>query len=338
MLKPRFDKKEWALLSKRTMDAVIARRSDPTATANWVLDKVVYGEAYKGRKLDEKSLMRITPKDMREWQQKFLIPQHAAIFIGGDVTLTEVLPMLEARFGGWKAASYSGKLPQVTPPAAPKASSLTLVDKPGATQSVILGSGYVGKPSDPAYFALTVANFGVGGQFMSRINLNLREEKGYTYGARSSVGYDLAGTQFQTSAPVFADKTVPALVELVKELRGPASDRPVTDTEVKNAQGGLLMARPLKFEQPGYLLGQLENVWTYALPADWITSYETRVRAVDPVTAGAAWSTSVHPDQLRFVIVGDLQKLGPALTEQAKTWGWTVETRDVDGKLVAAEK
>lgn len=334
VLTPKFDKAEWAIMSKRTMDAVKARRSDPASTASWVLDKVVYGEAYKGRKLDEKSLMRISPKDMREWQQKFLIPQHAAIFVGGDVTLTEVLPMLDARFGKWKAPAYSGKLPVVVAPAAPKATVITLVDKPGAAQSVIVGMGYVGKPADPGFFALSVANHGIGGQFMSRINLNLREDKGYTYGARSAISYDLAGTQFQTSAPVVAGKTVPALVELVKELRAPGVDRPVTEVEVKNAQGGMLMARPLKFEQPGYLLGQLENVWTFGLPADWITAYDARVREVDATSAEASWTAAIHPDQLRFVIVADLATLAGPIGEQAGAWGWTIETRDVDGKLI----
>ncbi len=334
VLTPKFDPTEWSLMSKRMVDAVKARRSDPASTAGWVLDKVVYGEAYKGRKLDEKTLAHITPKDMRGWRQKFLVPQHAAIFVGGDVTLAEALPMLEARFGSWKAASSASKMPVVSPPVAPKTSMITLVDKPGATQSVIVGMGYVGKPSDPGFFPLSVANFSVGGQFMSRINLNLREDKGYTYGARSSVGYDLAGAQFQTSAPVFADKTVPALVELVKELRGPAVDHPVTDVEVKNAQGGMLMARPLKFEQPGYLLGQLENVWTYGLPADWISAYDAKVRAVDAAAAESAWTAAIRPDQLHFVIVCDLEKLAGPIGEQAKAWGWTVETRTVDAKLV----
>ena len=333
VLTPRFDKKEWDLLSSRTRDAVKSRRSDASSTAGWVLDKVVYGEAYKGRKLDEKTLMRMSPGDMRVWRTKNLVPQSCAIFIGGDVTLEEIQPLLEARFGTWKALAPA-KSPVVEQPVAPSAATLTLVDKPGATQSVIVGAGYVGRPQDPGYFPLIVANYGMGGQFMSRINLNLREDKGYTYGARTSVGYDLAGTQFQTSAPVVADKTVPALVELVKELRGPLETRPVTDLEVQNAQGGLLMARPLKFEQPGYLLGQLELVWSFGLPADWITAYEAKVRAVDAGAASGAWKGVINPDKLRYVIVGDLASIGPAVREQAAAWGWSVETRDVDAKLL----
>jgi predicted Zn-dependent peptidase len=335
VLTPQFDKTEWQLLSKRTEDGVKSRRSDASGTASWVLDKVVWGETYKGRKLDEASLARISIKDMAAWQRGFLTPQNCAIFVGGDVTLAEVLPMLEARLGSWKAARGAGKIPAVVAPAMPSATTLTLVDKPGASQSVIVGMGYIGRPSDPAFFPLTVANFGIGGQFMSRINLNLRENKGYTYGARSSVGYDLAGTQFSASAPVVADKTVPALVELIQELRGPANGKPITDAEVANAQGGMLMARPLKFEQPGYLLGQLEVVWSYGLPADWVSGYDARVRAVDAASAEAAWTSTVSTDHLRFVIVGDLASLQAPLTEQAKSWGWTVETRDVDAKLVS---
>lgn len=335
VLAPRFDANEWQLLARRTEDAVKARRSDPASTAAWVLDKVTWGEVYKGRKLDEASLKRMTTKDMLAWHHKFLVPQHCAIFVGGDTTLNEVLPMLDARFGGWKAVNGSGKLPVVTAPPAPATTTLTLVDKPGAAQSVIVGDAYVGKPADPAYFPLVVANYGMGGQFMSRINLNLRENKGYTYGARSGIGYDLGGTQFSTSAPVVADKTVPALVELVKELRGPGADAPITDAEVKNAEGGILMSRPLKFEQPAYLLGQLEQVWTYALPPDWITAYESRIRAVDAASAGAAWKSSIPLDHLHMVIVGDMASLRAGLTEQAHAWGWTVEERDVDGRPVA---
>lgn len=334
VLAPRFDAGEWQLLARRTEDAVKSRRSDPASTAGWVLDKVTWGDAYKGRKLDESTLARMTTKDMLAWHHKFLIPQHCAIFVGGDTTLTEILPMLDARFGGWKAVNGSGKLPTVVAPAAPAVTTLTLVDKPGAAQSVIVGDAYVGKPSDPSYFPLMVANYGMGGQFMSRINLNLRENKGYTYGARSGIGYDLGGTQFSTSAPVVADKTVPALAELMKELRGPAADAPITDAEVKNAEGGILLSRPLKFEQPGYLLGQLEQVWTYGLPPDWISGYEARVRAVDPASAGAAWKASIPLDHLRFVVVGDMATLRAPLTEQARAWGWAVEERDVDARLV----
>ncbi|MSP55747.1 MAG: insulinase family protein [Myxococcales bacterium] len=334
VLTPRFEKQEWELLASRWRDSVISRRSDPSSTANWVLDKVVYGEAYKGRKLDEASLDRISTRDMRGWRTRVLVPGSCAIFIGGDVTLEEVQPLLEARFGSWKAKAPA-KSPVVSQPVAPSASMLTLVDDPGAAQSVIVGTGYVGRPADADYFPLVVANYSMGGQFMSRVNLNLREDKGYTYGARTTVGYDLAGTQFQTSAPVVADKTVPALVELVKELRGPLEDRPVTELEVQNAQGGLLMARPLKFEDPGFLLGQLERMWSFGLPEDWVATYEAKVRAVDASAASGAWKAAIHADTLHYVIVGDLASIEPGLREQAAAWGWTVEVRDVDGKVVA---
>ncbi len=333
VLSPKFDSKEWGILSSRTADSVRSRRSDPSSTASWVLDRVVYGDAYKGRKLDEKSLARITPADMKAWRAAAVVPQRCAIFVGGDVTLDQIQPLLEARFGEWKAAKAPAKVPSVTAPAALAHTVLTLVDKPGASQSVIVGMGYVGHPQDPDFFPLLVANYEIGGQFMSRINLNLREDKGYTYGARSSLSFDLAGALFQTSAPVVADKTVPALVELEKELHGPLLDRPLTTVEVQNAQGGLTLGRPLKFEQPAYLLGQLENVWAYSLPADWVSGYEKRVLGVDSTSAEAAWVATIKPDSLHYVIVGDLAKIGTDLKAQAAAWGWTVETRDVDAKI-----
>lgn len=325
---PTFPEAEWDLLRRQLLDEVKYRRSDPNAIGWHVLNGVVHGPTYLGRAMDEASLASIRVKDMRKWRKTWLVPAGASIFVGGDVTLAQVLPELEARFGGLGGKARA--LPEVVPPMPPPEPVLTLVDKPGAAQSVVLAARYAGRPADADYTAFVLANQAMGGMFTSRVNMNLREEKGYTYGARTSVSYNLGGTLWTASAPVKSAVTVEAVKELVAELSGPRGAEPLTDDELAVARGALVNAWPLRFEGPGYLLGQMESVWRYGLPEGWIDGFVDRVRKVDVATAQAAWNARVDPRTLRFVVVGDAASLRAPLSQL----GMRLEERDVDGNLI----
>ncbi len=329
VLKPGFPASEWEILQKQYLASLQTDRSDPSLIAARLLEQRVHGQSYRGRQLTEASVKAIDPAAMRGWYDKELGPARATLLVGGDTTLAQVLPELERRFGGWKGAAGAveplGAVPPVTQ------NTLFVAHKAGAAQSVIQAEVYVAAPTDADYFPLVVANHVMGGQFASRINLNLREKNGYTYGARSSVAFDRRGARLSVSTSVKTDVTAAAMKELLYELNGPSTGRAFDATEVADATSAIVSARPLRFESPEYLLRQLENISRYNLPSDWVSTYAANVAAVDPPAANDSWSRRMTQDgalrPMVWVIVGDLTKI----REPLAGLGFPMVELDVDG-------
>jgi zinc protease len=331
LLRPTFPADEWDRRRALWVDDLEARRSDPSRIADDVSSRLLWGDAYRGRLATKASLARIGTQDMRAWHKANVTLSGALVLVGGDITLAEVQPLLAARLAGLKGPAP--KLPpRPTPPAPPERTTVFLVDKPGAAQSVVRANIYVGQPTDADYPALVVANMAIGGQFASRINLNLREQKGYTYGARTGVGYDLAGLSWSFSSGIHTEKTGPALEALFGELREVRAGRPLTEAEAAQGVGALAGGWPLRFETPAYLLGQLDTMRTYGLPEDWVSGYLDRTRAVTAATAQAAWTRRIDPDRLSFVVVGDAARVRPDI----EALGLLVVPVDVDGTKIGA--
>ncbi len=329
LLRPTFPPEEWDLRRTLWLDDLKDARNTPNRIADHVVNQLLWGKSYRGIEATEATLARISVKDMKAWHKANLSLHGAVVLVGGDITVAEVLPMLEARLGQWKGkATKAEALP--TPPKPPDKTTIYLVDKPGSAQSVVRAVSYAGKPTDADYAAFTIGNMAVGGQFASRINLNLRESKGYTYGARTSVGYDLSGSSFSFSSGIHTEKTALALVELFKELREVEAGRPLDDKEVGEARGALLGGWPLRFESPDYSLGQIDVMRTYSLPDDWVSGYPARVGATTTAAAQRAFADRVDPDRLLFVIVGDAAVVRPELEKL----GLAVVPVSVDGVLI----
>jgi zinc protease len=166
-----------------------------------------------------------------------------------------------------------------------------------------------------------------GEQFTARLNMNLREEKGWTYGARSGVTDTLLPGVWSAGASVRADASDDAVLEILRELRESLGPRPFTEDELRYARTGLLGSWPLAFERPGHLLGEQAEVWRYQLPADWISGTPARVSAVSLADAQAAWARQLRPDSLLIVIVGDADEVEPGL----RAAGLPVIRVDADG-------
>ena len=329
LVRPTFPSKEWDLRRTLWVDDLKDARNTPNRIAEHVLNQLLWGPRYRGIEATETTLSRISVKDMRAWHQANLSLNGALVLVGGDIDVSEVVPMLERRLGQWKGkATKAEALPE--PPEPPHKTTIYLVDKPGSAQSVVRAVSYAGKPTDPDWTAFTIGNMAVGGQFASRINLNLRESKGYTYGAHTSVGYDLAGSSFSFSSGIHTEKTGLALVELFRELREVKAGLPLDDKEVSEARGALLGGWPLRFESPDYPLGQLDVMRTYGLPDDWVSGYPTRVGATTTAAAQKAFSDRVDPDRLLFVIVGDAAVVRP----QLEALGLPVVPVSVDGVIL----
>jgi zinc protease len=245
---------------------------------------------------------------MKEWYAKYITPQNAQIVVGGDVTLEEVLPMLETHFGSW--AKESNPLPETPSPSnvALRTSdkiSIYFIDKPGASQSVIRMGQFVNERSAENHEDLYLANLAIGGLFISRLNMNLREDKGWTYGARSWLSYNHLPGLWTMSTSVVADKTAPAVNEILIELRGSQSERPIEQEELDASRGYILGTQPLQYENPNYLLSRTINIARYNLPDDWYSDYNNRILGVSLESAQDVWNTLIDPSNLVILIVGD---------------------------------
>jgi len=220
----------------------------------------------------------------------------------GDVKADAVLPLLEAQFGAWKAAPAS--VPRAVPATAPQPASrqITIVDMPGAEQSQIR-IGWVGVPrSTPDYFPLQVLNTILGGSFTSRLNQNLREGHGYSYGASSRFDMRLAPGPFFAGAGVQTDKTAEALREFFNELNGIGK---VSDEELTKARNYIALGFPSNFETISDLSAQLGQLRIYDLPDDYYAGYVKALQQVNAASLPKVAATYIQPQRFIVVVVGD---------------------------------
>jgi zinc protease len=315
LLNPAFPDKELARLRDQRMTGFRQRRDDPNQIASIVYSGLLYGKEHPyGRALTggEESLGAITGADVRKFYETFYRPNNSTLIVVGDTTADEIVPKLEKAFGKWEKAH----VPAVDVSAAPvqrDKPALYIVDRPGSAQSVIQ-IGHVGVPrSSPDFFPLLVMNNLLGGSFVSRINLNLREEKGYTYGARSSFDFRRGAGPFTATAPVQTAVTTESVVELLKELRGVRGEIPVTAAELEYAKQGIIRGFPRTFETPSQIADRLETVVTYGLPDTYFNSYIERVQGVTLEDVNRVANRYLQPDRMAVVIVGDRSKIEQGL-------------------------
>ena len=334
LLEPTFPESEWELLRARKLQDLSATRADPEKIARRVLRRVLFGDEFAGRLSNEDALNAITVEQMREWWGSHGVASNAAIFASGDITMEELLPMLEARLGSWEAgealevASYEVQ--------SPEESTIYFVDKPGAAQSVLRFYTPTPGPGEAGYEELRLGNQAFGGMFTARLNMNLREDKGYTYGAHSWTQWDLAPGRWYLGTSVRTDATGASVAEIQSELAftvAGATERPVADEEIEYARANIIQGYPGRFETPSYLLGQLADVWIHDLPADWIEGYISRIDAVTPDAARSAFSEYVATKPLSGVVVGDWAAVGEGL----EALGFTIVQLDVDGNPISEE-
>ncbi len=255
-----------------------------------------------------------------------------ALIVVGDVTPDEILPKLERAFASWKPA----EVPSVAiPTAAGQRAGLYIVDRPGAAQSVIQ-IGQVGvERTTPDYFPLLVLNTILGGQFVSRVNLNLRESKGYTYGARTAFDFRRGAGPFIASAGVFTGVTKESVEEFLKELRGVRGEIPITPRELEYAKQALIRGFPRGFETPGQIAARLEDIVIYGLPDDYFNRYIERVRAVTLDDVNRVAKRYLDPSRLTILVVGDRRAIEAGLRSLPEL-GTKIMVVDPEGRIVAS--
>ena len=292
-------------LRAQRLVALTQARAQPGAIAGRVFPKVLYGNAHPyGRVATEASLKAITRDDIVAFHNQYFQPGRALVTVVGDVTAAGVRPVIEKALAAWPKA---GTRPAFTYPAPPQVQKTTifLVDRPGAAQSTF-AIGHPGPPRNtPDYYALQVMNTILGGMFQSRLNANIREEKGYSYGVTSNFAFGKGPGAFRTGGDIVGDKTDVALVEFMKELRGILGERPVTDEELNTAKESLIQRLPATFASVSAINSALTSLWSQGLPDDYFQQSSKAIAAVTKADVLRVAKKYIEIDRLAIVIVGD---------------------------------
>jgi len=313
--------------------ALAQAKAQTGAIAGNVFPRTLYGAAHPyGRFTTEQSMKAINRDDVGTLYHEYFRPGHAVITVVGDVDPASVKQAVEKAFAAWPKG---GTKPSFSYPALPAAKETTiyLVDKPGAAQSTF-AIGLPGPPRNtPDYYAMQVMNTMLGGMFQSRLNANIREEKGYSYGVNSGFGYGKGPGAFRAGGDVVSAKTDLALVEFMKELRGIRGDRPITDEELATAKESLIQRLPAQFAAIESINGAISGLWTQNLPDDYYRQFARAIGAVTKEDVLRVAQKYVDVDHLAIVIVGDRATIETPLKATKIA---PVVVLDNEGKVMAA--
>lgn len=331
---PSFPEADFKRLQKQLLASIQQEKTEPVSMALRVFPRFLYGKGHAyGNSFTgsgtEASVSSLTRADMVKFHQTWFKANHATLIVVGDTTLKEITPKLESLFQSWKP----GDLPKVdcSTVALPEKSAIYLIDRPGSLQSVIF-AGNVAPPRAVAEsIAIETMNNVLGGVFSSRINMNLREDKHWSYGSFTFVADARAQRPFVAYAPVQTDKTKESMVELSRELKGILSDKPITPDELAIAQENQTLQLPGSWETVGAVAGSISDIVQFGLPEDYFVTYPQKVRALSVTELAKAAEMTVHPGQLTWVVVGDRAKIEPEI----RSLGWgEIQLLDADGNPV----
>lgn len=311
--RPAFADEEIERDRKSRLQALRQQKDQPTVIASRTFAQRVYGSDHPyGRPGDGtvETIGAITRDDITGFYGSLYRPNNAVLVVVGDVTPDEAMTLATNALGSWERAALPATAAAIPARPAARPAAVYLIDKPGAAQSEIrIGHPGAARSTDPDYYALQVLNAILGGQFSSRINMNLREGKGYTYGARSGWTFARGAGPFVASAGVFTAKTDSSLIEFMRELREIRAGRPVTAEEVAFAKRLLVQSYPRTIETNSGVVSQLADLAFFGLPESEMTAYLSRVQAVRPADVTRVARRYLQPEQFTVVVVGDLAQI-----------------------------
>ncbi|HXF49060.1 MAG TPA: pitrilysin family protein [Verrucomicrobiae bacterium] len=329
VLNPSFPEEEIERQRASRLAGLVQERENPSAVANRVMARVLYGanHPYGYPEIGTEAAIKATTRDdMYGFWQKNFVPNNAALVVAGSISKNELKALAGAAFASWKPGAPAA--PQLGNPATTPA-KVVIVDKPGAPQTQLRVAA-IGLPrSTPEYAALQVANGILGGLFSSRINLNLRERNGYSYGAFSTFVYRRAAGPFLIATGVRTDVTGPAVEEIYKEINRMSAE-PVTADELALSKQSLVRSLPGDFETSSSAAGTFSNLYIYDLGLDYYSKFPAMVSAVDAATVQATAKKHLRLDKMVVVAVGDKTKIRPELE---KLNLGSIEVRDTEGTL-----
>jgi len=333
VLNPSYPENEVKREQKLALAGIEREQNTPATLALRVLPALLYGAGHPyGNPLTgsgtKESVAKLTRADLVKFHDTWLAPNNSTLIVVGDTTLNEVTPKLEKLFAGWKSGSVPAKNVKTVPVAAK--SAVYLIDKPGALQSVII-AGVVAPPrANPREIAIEAMNDSLGGMFGSRLNMNLREDKHWSYGTGTRLRDARSQRPFYAVAPVQTDKTKESLVEMNKEFRGIVGDHPVSAGELAKIQANETLKLPGSRETLGALGQSIVDLVQFGLPDDYYDTYAGKVRALKTSDVNEAAREVVRPDNLIWIVVGDRAKIEAGVRELNLG---ELRLMDADGKV-----
>ena len=333
VLHPSYPETEVKREQKLVLAGIDREQNTPATLALRVLPGLLYGAGHPyGNPLTgsgtKESVAKLTREDLVKFHDTWLRPNNSTLIVVGDTTLKEVTPKLEKLFAGWKSGSVPAKNVKTVPVATK--STVCLIDKPGALQSVII-AGVVAPPrANPQEIAIEAMNNSLGGMFGARLNMNLREDKHWSYGARTVLRDARSQRPFYAIAPVQTDKTKEALVEMNKEFRGIVGDHPVSADELAKIQANETLKLPGSRETLDALGQSIVDMVQFGLPDDYYDTYAGKVRALKTNDVNQAAKEVVRPDNLTWIVVGDRAKMESGVRELGLG---EFHLMDTDGKV-----
>ena len=329
---PTFPDSEWDRIHAQTLAGLRAERDGADARASRALLRALFPADHPYRipvDGEEASVSRLSVEDLRTFHRDRYTPLGAACVVAGDVDPDAVVALLEARLSGWSGRSAPARaVPEASRGPRPR---LLLHDRPGAPQAVVR-VGQVGTHRlDPDYSELSIWNQILGGQFTSRLNAKLREERGFTYGVRSHFDFRRGAGPFVVASSLQADRLAEAIEDIRSEIVALLGDRPPTSGELDDARRSLIEGQARHFETPSSLVSRYAGLFLHGLPPDHHAGFADRLEAVElsgMVEAARRW---VDPNSFVFVVVGDAETLAPTLDRL----GWAEVERfdEQDGLL-----
>jgi zinc protease len=330
-LHPAFKSEEVERIRQQRLVAILQEGDQPVLSALRVGQKAVYGDQPYGFRAvgTTASVKATTQGDLSSFWATYYTPKDAALILAGDLTESEAKRLADKYFGAWSAGGEAASTHLPAAPSAPER-KIVLVDKPGSPQTTLIAFGLGVPRNSPDYPAVTEMNSILGGLFSSRINMNLREKNGFTYGAFSGFMFYRGGGPSFSGASVRTDVTGPAARELFSELNRIHTD-PATPAELKLAKDNALRSLPGDFETVGSESALMSQLFVYGLPNDYFQKLPAAFEAVTPAAVAKAAQDYIHPQNLVVVAVGDRAKIQPDLE---KLNLGPIELRDESGDLV----
>ena len=312
---PAFPEAEFARVKNQALAGVAQEFTNPAALAGRALPPLIYGPASPyARSLgtgNPVAIQGLTRADLVAFQQAWLRPDKAKVFVVSDRPLAEVQALMEARLGSWRATGPAGTKAFATMTGA--APRIVLIDRPNSPQSYITGGAQTGLVGTDDLLPYTIANDALGGSFLSRINMNLREDKHWAYGASGSFQRNEVATPFTVTASVQANQTGPSLAELMKEVKGFTTTSPLTQAELDRSTGDAVRALAGSYETSSAVLRAMVQNDTFKRPDDYYAQLATKVGALRLNTVQADVAKAIDPTKFVWVVVGDAKAVKPQL-------------------------
>jgi predicted Zn-dependent peptidase len=333
---PRLDTAEVERVRKQWMARIAREKTQPNSIAQRLLPPLMYGEAHPygipfTGSGTESSISALTRADLLSHLQSWIRPDNMRLVVVGDTTPEAIRPLLEKHLGSWRAPAVARGVKSVPPVALPEQPRVYLVDRPEAQQAFILAGHVLPSSKSPQVLDIESAVTVIGGLFSSRLNMNLREEKSWSYGAYASGVAASNQRPMLVFAPVQTDRAADSLRELRREFEEYVTTRPATSDEVARVIANDVRGLPGSFETAAAVRSAVTGILLYDRPDDWVRTLKARTEAQTVESVNAAARSVIRPSAMTWVVVGDLSKIEKDI--RALGIG-EVRVLDADGKVL----